>query len=799
MVRAFRVYAYWAACAVAVAAAGALAWWLVMRSASGDVEAILSAYDEGRQYGPLTITYPLPDTLFPPDITAPTFRWRDRDGADRWLVAVWLAGRSDCLTALCDDAQWTPSDEQWAAIRSASVDEPARVTVLGVRRADRRRILSAACVPIRTSRDPVGAPILYREVNLPFLDATKDPSRIRWRLGDISSPAPPPIILENLPVCANCHSFSADGKVMGLDVDYANDKGSYAVLPVAAEVTLDKSNIISWSDFRREDGAKTLGMLSQVSPDGRYVISTVKDRSVFVPKGDLAFSQLFFPIKGILAVYDRETKQFHALPGADDPAYVQSNGSWSPDGKWIVFARHTAYHLRRAREGNDDAVLLMPDECIDFLEGRQEFLFDLYRVPFNDGRGGTPEPLAGASHNGMSNYFARYSPDGKWIVFCKAKTFMLLQPDSELYIIPAEGGEARRLECNTPRMNSWHSWSPNGKWLVFSSKADSPYTHLCLTHIDESGRSTPPVLLSHFTSADRAANIPEFVNLGADTITRIREQFVDDYSYARTGLALARQGEHAMAVDAFRRALEINPDSAWIHESLAVSLMQLGRLEEAKACLQESIRALPQSVSARCNLGTVLIQLGQRDEALEAYRDAVACDPQSAAAHALLGSLLFQLGALDEARTLLADALRLDPTQVDARLNLATLLLQTGHTDQAADHWRQVLEQHPESLPALLSLASLRASSGEPAQRDGREALRLAARGCELTGSQDVEALDILGMAYAECGQFDAAASAARSALRLASTGADSARQDAIRSRIRLYEQQRPYRRAEAP
>ena len=85
---------------------------------------------------------------------------------------------------------------------------------------------------------------------------------------------------------------------------------------------------------------------------------------------------------------------------------------------------------------------------------------------FNDGKGGTPEPLEGASNNGMSNYFPKFSPDGKWIVFCRAKSFMLLQPDSALYIIPAEGGEARRLACNTRRMNSWHSWSPNSKRLA---------------------------------------------------------------------------------------------------------------------------------------------------------------------------------------------------------------------------------------------------------------------------------------------------------------------------------------------
>jgi Tol biopolymer transport system component len=63
-------------------------------------------------------------------------------------------------------------------------------------------------------------------------------------------------------------------------------------------------------------------------------------------------SQLFFPIKGILVVYDRETKTYAALPGADDPQYVQTNAVWSPDGKEIVFARTTAYHAERLDQQN---------------------------------------------------------------------------------------------------------------------------------------------------------------------------------------------------------------------------------------------------------------------------------------------------------------------------------------------------------------------------------------------------------------------------------------------------------------
>ena len=234
---------------------------------------------------------------------------------------------------------------------------------------------------------------------------------------------------------------------------------------------------------------------------------------------------------------------------------MQTNAVWSPDGKYIVFARTKAYHAERLEQQN--SALVDEKDVPEFTVEKQPFRYDLYRIPFNDGKGGTPEPLRGASGDGMSNYFPKYSPDGKWIVFCKAKSYMLLQPDSELYIIPAEGGAARRLRYNTARMNSWHSWSSNSRWLVFSSKVNGPYTQLFLTHIDENGNDSPPVLLERFTSSDRAANIPEFVNLPGDAIADIREQFLNSYSFLRAGMANEHTGDHAGAERAYRRGLEI--------------------------------------------------------------------------------------------------------------------------------------------------------------------------------------------------------------------------------------------------
>jgi Tol biopolymer transport system component len=153
--------------------------------------------------------------------------------------------------------------------------------------------------------------------------------------------------------------------------------------------------------------------------------------------------------------------------------------------------------------------------------------YDLYRIPFNEGKGGRAERIEGASGNGMSNTFPRISPDGKWVVFVECGNGQLMRPDSQLYIVPFAGGEARRMRANTSRMNSWHSFSPNGRWMVFASKARSAYTQMYLTHIDAEGNDSPAIIIDNATAANRAVNLPEFVNIGVDGIEYIEVHVAD--------------------------------------------------------------------------------------------------------------------------------------------------------------------------------------------------------------------------------------------------------------------------------
>jgi hypothetical protein len=255
----------------------------------------------------LVIDYPAEGSLFPPDIAPPTFLWRDDTKATSWRIEISFASGAplhlnsdgphlrvgeideDCISTTnelpkVDPRQrtWTPSPDAWELIKSRSKTAPAVVTFSGLAEG---RAISKSSVRIQTSTDPVGAPIFYRDVPLMPTETEKgvikplSPYAVRlvnWRLRDVSK-TQSRIVMQGLPVCANCHSFSMDGKSMGMDLDgLRNNKGRYYMAKVQPETTVRAEDVIQWTSAQgRLENPIRVGFMSQISPDGRAVVTTI--------------------------------------------------------------------------------------------------------------------------------------------------------------------------------------------------------------------------------------------------------------------------------------------------------------------------------------------------------------------------------------------------------------------------------------------------------------------------------------------------------------------------------------------
>jgi len=474
----------------------------------------------------IKFNYPFQNALFPSDFTSPKFYWTDNNSSNKsWKVTIKLTSTGKTFTSITTSDVWKPELQTWDSIKSLSANKDIEVKVERSDASQSAFLKSKATVTIRISEDKVGAPVLYRQILLPTALAEANNQFTSYDMVDVSSDKEPHVVLGGFKVCGNCHTITTDGSKIGLDFDAVRrDKGGYFVSKVDSVITFDKDNYLSWSKLI---GKNTFGLLTRLSRDGRYIMVTIKDRVVFERFEDLAYSQLFFPVNGILAVYDTQTKELHELPGANDPNYVQTNAVWTPDDKYIIFARAKALPYP-STDAHHESIITDPSITKDFVSGKKDFKFELYKVPFNGGKGGKAEPVEGASNNGKSNYFPSISPDGKWIVYCQADNYMMLRPDSRLYIVPVEGGEARKLKCNLPELNSWHDWSPNGKWLVYTSKSFSIFTDLFLTHIDADGNASVPILIDIHKRMNCALNYPMFVNRDP------KKPFIMDYRYVNT-------------------------------------------------------------------------------------------------------------------------------------------------------------------------------------------------------------------------------------------------------------------------
>jgi TolB-like protein/DNA-binding winged helix-turn-helix (wHTH) protein/tetratricopeptide (TPR) repeat protein len=178
----------------------------------------------------------------------------------------------------------------------------------------------------------------------------------------------------------------------------------------------------------------------------------------------------------------------------------------------------------------------------------------------------------------------------------------------------------------------------------------------------------------------------------------------DAYGLAAEYRALSPAESLPLAEIAARRAVELDPDSAEAHASLASVLQTLWQWSAAEREFQRAIELNPGYGPAHEYYGEYLTLLNRHDEAIEQQRLAHELDPVSLIGNAVLGVTYYYAAQYRQAARQLNATLALDPNFAVAHEMLGRAYDALGEHDQAVAHFQRAVAisgRSPEYLAAL--------------------------------------------------------------------------------------------------
>jgi tetratricopeptide (TPR) repeat protein len=169
-------------------------------------------------------------------------------------------------------------------------------------------------------------------------------------------------------------------------------------------------------------------------------------------------------------------------------------------------------------------------------------------------------------------------------------------------------------------------------------------------------------------------------------------------------------GRVADAQAQLEEALRLDPRDAEAHSNLGMVLQAQGLLNDGMQHLRTAAQLKPKDDSVRFNLGAGLLAVSQPDAAIREFRAAIALNPENADAHFNLGVILGPRNQLDEAIAHLRRAVEINPLNADAYHNLAVAYGLQRRVDAAIAAAQTAVRLKPASAPAREQLQRLLAA-----------------------------------------------------------------------------------------
>ena len=203
----------------------------------------------------------------------------------------------------------------------------------------------------------------------------------------------------------------------------------------------------------------------------------------------------------------------------------------------------------------------------------------------------------------------------------------------------------------------------------------------------------------------------------------VHEDHIGASTFIEKGWSLISLGDHAGAIQALNRALELSPGAVEAQSLLGWAQMLHEDYDDALATFSKVLMREPTNALARINVGYICLKKRIFGEAIEHLSRAIRLDNDRKAtlyAHYYLGLVYVEREMYDDAQTFFRKTLALGPNLIEAYFQLGRAQWLAGDHPGAVDAWT----------------AGQKANKFNPWARRCGELLALAAAGGEIPRSQ---------------------------------------------------------------
>lgn len=378
--------------------------------------------------------YPSTGTMFPQNVYKILFQWR-RAGLSAFevkfegpglTVKVYTNGsNATCTFAATNAGCWEADLATWTWIASTLAGSTAKVTVTGVDPAKPGTVYVSKSIDALFSRKDVPGAIYYWSTTVAGV-----------RKATVSDSAPTNFLTPTeTGQCVACHTLSRNGKRLGADVggekEWIAEVGPTFPPPILLKKDPKGNDIAnSWMTF---------------NPDTSRHVTSAKGLLTLRKEDGTAVG------KGANGVIPLGTGVFGHMP------------DWSPDGKFLVFAKSASAGGRKVSAGT---IAIIPSN------GDDSF--------------GSIVELVKSTGSADNNYFPMFAPTSDWIAYGHSTGSSEKEGDSQLRLVSVMGGTPFELtKANTivndgvvPTgvSNNQPTWAPRTEdgvmWVAFQSKRD---------------------------------------------------------------------------------------------------------------------------------------------------------------------------------------------------------------------------------------------------------------------------------------------------------------------------------------